>query len=127
LSISKTVSPNPVPASGQATITLVVTNVGAGPCPSGAFPGTTIRDNQPIGLAFAGPITANQSTWQCGFEVPVPNATCASQSTLPSNATVTVTFKVTMTLPGTAIQNCATVSNQSDSNPANNQSCVTVT
>ena len=129
LAITKSVNPNPVRSGQQITITLTVTNVGTGPCPPGAFPGTIVRDNQPAGLAFTpGLVAASQPGWQCGFEIPTPNLTCATPNQLSSGYTVTFTFSgttVTAT-PGSVIQNCATVTNQNDANPANNQSCVSI-
>ncbi len=126
LAIKKTVSPNPVASGKQVTITLTVTNVGMAPCPPGPFPGTGVRDNQPAGLTFTAPPTSLPG-WQCSLEVPSSNATCATQSPLPLPYMGTFTFPATVTAPpGSHIQNCGTVTNANDTNPTNNQSCVTI-
>lgn len=132
LAIQKEVTPNPVASGGTVTFTLTVTNVGKADCQPGPFPGTIVRDNQPAGLAFpAQLVSVNQPGWQCSFEVPTPNLTCATMNTLPVNYQVTFTFTATVTAsPGSSIQNCATVTNANDTSPpndlANNQSCVTI-
>jgi uncharacterized repeat protein (TIGR01451 family) len=129
LKITKTVQPNPVPSGQQVTITLTVQNVGTAPCQPGPFPGTIVRDNKPTGI---GSFTLTPATappgWQCSLEVPSGNLTCATPNTLPVGYSATFTFTGTVTAPpGSNIQNCATVSNPNDTNPANNQSCVTIT
>jgi uncharacterized repeat protein (TIGR01451 family) len=131
LKITKTVSPNPVQSGQQVTITLTMQNVGTAPCSPGPFPGTIVRDNKPNGLTFNLPVSINQSggnaAWQCGLEQPAGNVTCATPNTLPAGYSATFQFTATVTAPaGSTIQNCATVTNQNDTNPANNQSCVTI-
>jgi len=113
--------------SGQAaTVTIHVFNIRTG-CFPGAFPGTVVRDNQPTGLTFTAPPVVNQPGWQCGLEVPVHNATCATQNTLQAGYSVTFQINATVTAPpGSSVTNCATVSNPDDIDPANNQACVTI-
>jgi uncharacterized repeat protein (TIGR01451 family) len=132
LKITKTVQPNPVPSGQQVTVTLTVQNVGTGTCPPGPFPGTVVSDPKPSGLTFNLPVSISQSggsaTWQCGLGVPTGDLSCATQDPLPPGYSATFTFTATVTAPpGSNIQNCATVSNQNDANPANNKSCVTIT
>jgi uncharacterized repeat protein (TIGR01451 family) len=132
LKITKTVQPNPVQSGQQVTITLTVQNVGTGTCPPGPFPGTVVSDPRPSGLTFNLPVSISQSggsaTWQCGLGVPTGDLSCATQDPLPPGYSATFTFTATVTAPpGSNIQNCATVSNQNDANPANNKSCVTIT
>ncbi|MCS7274393.1 MAG: SpaA isopeptide-forming pilin-related protein, partial [Candidatus Bipolaricaulota bacterium] len=128
LTIRKSVSPNPVLSGQQVTITLTVQNVGNAPCPPGPFPGTIVRDNKPAGI---GSFTLTSATapagWQCGLEMPAGNLTCATPNPLPPGYTATFTFTASVTAPpGSTIQNCATVTNPNDTNPTNNQSCVTI-
>ncbi|MCS6936142.1 MAG: LamG domain-containing protein [Candidatus Bipolaricaulota bacterium] len=128
LQIRKSVSPNPVLSGQQVTITLTVQNVGNAPCPPGPFPGTIVRDNKPAGI---GSFTLTSATapagWQCGLEMPAGNLTCATPNPLPPGYTATFTFTASVTAPpGSTIQNCATVTNPNDTNPTNNQSCVTI-
>lgn len=126
LQIRKSVSPNPVQSGGTVTITLTVMNVGMGPCPGGAgTPGTTVQDIKPAGLTFNPPVTVSPPGWACSF--PAGNLLCNHPLPLPVGYVATFTFTATVTAPaGSNIQNCATVSNPGDINPANNQSCVTI-
>jgi uncharacterized repeat protein (TIGR01451 family) len=129
LKITKAVSPNPVQSGQQVTITLIMQNVGTGSCPPGPqIFGTAVQDPRPAGLTFTAPPVPNQPGWQCSLGVPTGNASCGGPGlTLPPNYTVTFTLNATVTAPaGSTIQNCATVTNQNDTNPANNQSCVTI-
>src|ERR1019366_6784461 len=86
---------------GQPIIILTVVNVGTGLCPAG----TTVSDNQPSGLTFAPPISANQSGWSCMFAVSSNDLTCTTQAQLPAGYSVTFTFPVTVTAGPTSIQN----------------------
>ncbi|MCX8103780.1 MAG: DUF11 domain-containing protein, partial [Candidatus Bipolaricaulota bacterium] len=63
--------------------------------------------------------------WSCS--VAANGVTCHTPGTLPAGYSATFTFTATVTAPaGSQIQNCATVTNANDTNPANNQSCVTI-
>jgi hypothetical protein len=127
LEIKKTVSPNPLVSGQPATVTMTVTNVGDAACPPGPFPGTIVRDPKPAGLTL-GSTTANQPVWQCGLGVPTGDASCAATGlTMPVGNSVTFTIMGNVTAgPGSQVTNCATVINQNDTNPANDNSCVTI-
>ncbi|MBI3460455.1 DUF11 domain-containing protein [Candidatus Acetothermia bacterium] len=122
LKMEKKVQPNPVQSGQQVTITLVLTNVGNGPC----GPDTVVQDPKPTGLTFNPPVVVSPSAgWSCNF--PGGNLSCVTASTLPAGYQATFTFTATVTaLAGSSIQNCATVSNPNDTNTGNNQSCVTI-
>ena len=128
LEIKKTVSPNPLVSGQPATVTMTVTNVGNAACPPGSFPGTTVQDPKPAGLTFTAPPTANQPVWQCSLGVPTGDASCAATGlTMPPGDSATFTIKGNVTAgPGSEVTNCARVSNQNDTNPANDSSCVTL-
>ncbi|MDX6384542.1 MAG: hypothetical protein QOK48_2115, partial [Blastocatellia bacterium] len=112
LKIEKKVQPTLVKGQ-QATATITVTNVGGALC-SGP---TTVTEAVPAGLTL---VSASGPGWVCS------GAVCTYANSIPVNGSVSVTYTFNVTAqPGTAIQNCATVSNQNDNNPANNQSCVT--
>lgn len=131
LQIRKTVSPNPVNSGQPVTVTLTVTNVGNGPC----GPDTVVQDPPTPGLSITSPPalvsqSGGTATWSCLSLA--GNVQCVTGSTLPAGYSATFTFTATPTVappPGGSvnIQNCATVTNPNDTNPANNQSCVTIT
>jgi len=124
LEIKKVVNPSPLVSGQPATVTIQVVNLRT-LCFPGAFPGTAVRDNQPTGLTFTAVV--NQPGWQCGLELPVHNATCATQNTLQQGYLATFQINAMVTaLPGSSVTNCATVSNPEDIDPANNQACVTI-
>lgn len=126
LKITKTMSPTPLVSGQTVMVTLTVVNLGPGACAPGAFPGTTLRDDTPPGLTFTGQLTPDQPGWSCSLESPSGNATCASPGTLPNGYAVTFTINAKVTAPPRAIvTNCAQITNQNDTNPTNNRSCVT--
>jgi hypothetical protein len=116
LQISKTIDTTSKP--GVYVITVTVTNVGSGQCPSGE----TVNDPQPIGIVYTSAPSVTESggtagwtctpTWQCGAANPLPPG---------YSATFTLTAQAK---PGA--QNCATVSDVADNNPQNNRACATV-
>jgi hypothetical protein len=126
LEIKKSISPNPLVSGQPATVTIAVTNVGA-PCPPGSYPWTYVQDPEPAGLNFTA-VIANPPGWSCAIGFGLPDeAHCRNNSTLPTAYTVSIFFHGTVHAPpGSTITNCATVSNQNDTNPANNKSCVIV-
>jgi thermitase len=128
LEIRKTISPVPLVSGQSATITITVTSVGTAACAPSGIAGTAMQDMKPAGLTFTAPPSANQPGWQCSLGIPTGDASCGGPGlTLPPGYSVAFTIKATVTAPpGTAIQNCATVTNANDTNAANNQSCVTV-
>lgn len=113
LAIKKTVNPSPLVSGQQATVTITVTNVGTAPCPGP----TTVTETVPTGLTL---VSAGGPGWTCVGPV------CTYPLPIPVNGSVSVTYTFNVTAPpGTAIQNCATVSNPNDPNAANNRDCVT--
>jgi uncharacterized repeat protein (TIGR01451 family) len=130
LQIRKSVTPNPVQSGQPVTITLTVQNVGTAPC----GPDTVVQDPPTPGLTVPSQTVAigqsgGTAAWGC--LILGGGVQCVTASTLPVGYTATFTFTATVTIappPGGVanIQNCATVKNPSDTNPANNQSCVTI-
>jgi uncharacterized repeat protein (TIGR01451 family) len=126
LAIRKSVSPGSVPSGQPVTVTLLVQNVSNGPCP----PDTRVQDPSTPGLTVPSQtVSVTQSggpaAWSC--LVFAGGVNCITAGTLPPGYQATFTFMATVTAPaGSPIQNCATVSNPNDTNPANNQSCVTI-
>jgi uncharacterized repeat protein (TIGR01451 family) len=117
LAIKKEVKPSPLVSGQPATVTITVTNVGNAPCPGP----TTVTETVPPGLTL---VSASGPGWSCIGPI------CTYPLPIPVNGSVSVTYTFNVTAPpGTAITNCATVSNPNDplnpSNPGNNQSCVT--
>jgi uncharacterized repeat protein (TIGR01451 family) len=117
LAIKKEVKPSPLVSGQPATVTITVTNVGNAPCPGP----TTVTETVPTGLTL---VSASGPGWSCIGPI------CTYPLPIPVNGSVSVTYTFNVTAPpGTAITNCATVSNPNDplnpSNPGNNQSCVT--
>lgn len=137
LQITKTMSPTPLMSTQPATVTLTVANAGTAPCvglsqfpnPIPGFPlffgGTTVGDTKPAGLTFTGPPVATPATgWSCSL--PSGNASCFNLAPLAPGYTATFTIPATVTAqPGATVTNCGQTSNISDTNTANNQSCVT--
>jgi len=128
LEIKKTISPSPLVSGQPATTTITVTNVGNAACLPGPISGTGVQDPKPAGLTFAAPPVPNQPGWQCSLGIPTGDASCGSPGlTLPPGYSGTFTINATVNAPpGSAIKNCATVSNVNDTNSANNQSCVKI-
>jgi uncharacterized repeat protein (TIGR01451 family) len=118
LAIRKDVRPNPVASGGQVTVVLTITNVGTAACPGP----TTVTETIPAGLSF---VSASGIGWSClSF---LGNVVCTYPGTIPVGGSTSITLVFTVTArPGTRIENCATVSNPNDANPANNRACVTI-
>ncbi len=133
LAIKKSATPNPVQSGGQVTVSLAVTNVGAGPCSPGAV-AIQMQDIKPAGLIFNPTVVVVVGSnpqpaagpWNCSFIG--GNLSCPNYSTLQPGYQVTFTFTATVTAPaGSTIQNCATVTSlPGDANQTNNLSCVTI-
>jgi hypothetical protein len=124
--MTKIVSPNPVQGGQPVTITLSVTNVGAGQC-QGV---TTVTDNLPTGLQVLS-VAQGGSLWNCSVTGANPPATVtctwdASIRAVPPGPLPPITITATVTAPPGSSQNCATVTNTNDINTANNTSCVTI-
>jgi uncharacterized repeat protein (TIGR01451 family) len=119
LSVTKTVSPNPVLTSQNLTYTLVVTNLG----PSAAS-SVTVTDALPAGVSVVSAIATAGTCTNVGGII-----TC-SLGNLASNAAATVTIVGTVTAASdiTSIINTASVSaTQFDPNPTNNAATVALT
>jgi uncharacterized repeat protein (TIGR01451 family) len=127
LAIKKTVSPSSVQSGQQVTFTLVVTNVGNGPCQ-----GITTVTDGPLPWLQVASVAQGGSQWNCSVAPPNPGATVsctwnASIQPVPPGSLPTISVTGTVVAAaGSQIQNCANVSNPNDTNPANNQSCATI-
>jgi uncharacterized protein DUF11 len=87
--------------------------------------GTFLSDTKPAGLTFTSPpVVTPAAGWSCSL--PSGNASCFNPAPLAPGYTATFTINATITAqPGTTVTNCGQTSNVSDTNTANNQSCVT--
>jgi uncharacterized repeat protein (TIGR01451 family) len=138
LKIVKTVTPNPVTSGGQVQVKLTVQNVGnatclPGPLPTPYPPGTLVSDPATPGLIVPlqvvtvtlqpGPLVAPVA-WGCAVAMNAVN--CNTLDPIQAGYHVAFAFAATVNAPLGQIQNCSTVTNANDTNPANNQSCVTI-
>ncbi|WP_328997312.1 hypothetical protein OHA18_22925 [Kribbella sp. NBC_00709] len=113
VSITKTAKPDPVPAGGELTYTLVARNNGPSPAQD-----VTVTDTLPDGidLVSATPTQGSCKSTTCTL------GTIASGST----ATITVVVRVPAASTATSLTNVATVTTStSDPNPDNNTASVT--
>jgi len=111
LAIKKEVQPSSVASGQQVTFTLTITNVGSVACPGP----TTVTETVPPGLTL---VSASGFGWLC------VGATCIYPLPIPPGGSVSLAFVFQVTAPaGTVLENCATVSNPSDTNPQNNRAC----
>ena len=119
LAIAKKITPSPVPSGGQVTVTLTVTNVGTAAC---AGP-TTVTETIPPSLSF---VSASGAGWS--FLAFGGNVICTYPGTIPAGGSTSITLVFSVTAkPGTRIENCATLLNANDTNPANNRDCAVIT
>jgi len=124
LKIEKKVEPSPLVSGQQATVSITVTNVGNGPCQ-----GVTTMTDGPLPWLQVTSVAQGGSLWNCSVAPPNPGATvsCTWNAPVPPGPLPTITITGTVVASaGSQIENCATVSNQNDINPQNNQSCVTL-
>jgi uncharacterized repeat protein (TIGR01451 family) len=127
LAIRKSVQPIPMISGQPATYTITVTNLGKGPC-DGV---TTMTDALPPGLQVVS-VAQGGSLWNCSVTGANPPATVtctwdANIQPVPPGPLPPITITVNVTVPaGSTLRNCATVTNPNDTNPANDQSCVTL-
>ncbi len=124
LQIKKEVMPRPLVNGREATVTVTVTNVVGRPgtvCPGP----TTVTDLVPEGMTLVS--ASGPGGWFCA------GSDCTYPLSISSGSSVSVSYILNVAAPpnafiqpGTTIQNCATVTNASDTNQANNECCVTV-
>lgn len=113
VSITKTAKPDPVPAGGEVTYTLVARNNGPSPAQD-----VTVTDTLPDGVEL---VSATPTQGSC------KSATC-TLGTIASGttATISVVVRVPAASAATSLTNVATVTTStSDPNPDNNTSSVT--
>src|SRR4029079_2108156 len=119
LSITKTVSPDPVTTGDDLTYTVTVTNNGPDPATS-----VTVTDNLPAETTFVS--CSSTGGGVCGGSGNNRTVTFAS---LTSGASETITFVANVNcsvIDGTVISNTATVdSSTPDPDPSNNSSTAT--
>ena len=126
LAITKTAQPTPLISGQPASFTITVTNLGIASCPGI----TTMTDILPPGLQVVS-VAQGGSLWNCSVlgANPPATVTCtwdASIQPVPPGPLPPITITVNVTAPaGSQLRNCATVDNPNDTNPANDQSCVT--
>ncbi|MDX6446522.1 MAG: hypothetical protein QOH71_3596 [Blastocatellia bacterium] len=114
LQIKKEMKPNPLVSGQQATATITVKNVGAGPCHGP----TKVAESMPAGLTL---VSATVPGGSCVLSTGV----CNYAPAIPAGGSVVFTYVFNVTAqPGTVIKNCETLKNASDSNPANNKACI---
>jgi uncharacterized repeat protein (TIGR01451 family)/fimbrial isopeptide formation D2 family protein len=116
LKITKDMKPNPVVSGQQATATITVTNVGSGPCHGP----TSVTESNPPGLLLA---SANVAGGSCVLGT----GTCNYPPVIPVGVTIVFTYVFNVNAqPGAVFENCASLKNSEDKNPANNGICVPV-
>jgi hypothetical protein len=116
LKITKDMKPNPVVNGQQATATITVTNVGSGPCHGP----TSVTESNPPGLLLA---SANVAGGSCVLGT----GTCNYPPVIPVGVTIVFTYVFNVNAqPGAVFENCASLKNSEDKNPANNGICVPV-
>lgn len=118
LALAKTASPDPVPAGGQVTYVVLVTNAG----PSDAAD-VTVTDPLPAGAV----LVPEKSSPGCAV-AQAPTVTCALGTLAPSaTATVTIVADVAGSLPAGQLSNTASVSSTTpDPEPGNNSGTAAV-
>ncbi|MCX7750741.1 MAG: DUF11 domain-containing protein, partial [Candidatus Bipolaricaulota bacterium] len=104
----------PLLAAAGYKVTVTVVNAGTGSCPGP----TSVTEHGIPGLTL---VSASGPGWTC------VGGTCTYAAAIPPGGTATVTYTYTGTLPpGTAIENCVTVENKNDTDPANNRCCAPI-
>jgi len=117
LEIRKEMKPNPLVSGQQATATITVKNVGAGPCHGP----TQMAESMPAGLTL---ISATVPGGSCVLATGV----CNYAPAIPAGGFVVFTYVFNVTAqPGTSFENCAKLKNSEDTNPTNNGTCVPLT
>jgi von Willebrand factor type A domain/Domain of unknown function DUF11 len=118
----------PVPGVTNTSYSLVVTNVGAAFAGNGAI---VVSDPAPAGVTYTGVSWTALGDWACTFTASAVNCNYIGNGPTSVGALLG-TIKVTATASGDGPwMNCATVAVDAgagtDSDPTNNQSCVTLT
>jgi len=115
LEITKTGSPEPVPAGSNVTYTITITNNG----PNAAI-NASWNDVLPLPLTFVS--LSPQAGWTCNTPTPGTNGTvtCTNPSFAVGNVVFTLVANVPPATPPGPISNTATVSSVADSNTTNN-------
>jgi len=117
LEIKKEVKPNPLVSGQQATVTITVKNVGAGPCHGP----TQVAESMPAGLTL---VSASVPGGNCV----VSSGVCTYPPAILAGGSVVFTYVFNVTAPpGASFENCAKLKNSEDTNPTNNGTCVPVT
>jgi uncharacterized repeat protein (TIGR01451 family) len=117
LQIKKEMKPNPLVSGQQATATITVKNVGAGPCHGP----TKVAESMPAGLTL---VSATVPGGSCVLSTGV----CNYAPAIPAGGSVVFTYVFNVTAqPGASFENCAKLKNSEDTNPTNNGMCVPLT
>ncbi|WP_376791161.1 autotransporter [Thermoflexus sp.] len=116
LAVVKQMDPTGQP--GVYHVSIVVQNIGNGPCPAGA----QMMDTPPSGMSFSGPLIINESgasaNWSCS------GTSCTAGNTLPPG--YYGVFSFTATVQQKPVTNCARLLSPADIHTSNNTGCVTV-
>jgi len=124
LSVTKVDTPDPVPAGGNLTYAITVTNAGPGNAAS-----ATLTDTLPAGMTFVS--LSSPGGWSCTTPAVGASGTvsCSNPSLGVGSGVFTLTVAVDpLTPPGSILTNTATVSSGStDPNPGNESGSATTT
>lgn len=119
LAVTKRMDPTSQP--NVYIVTIVVQNIGSGPCPAGA----QLTDSPPTGMTFSGPLTITEpgasGNWSCS------GTACTAGNPLPAG--YYGAFSFTATVSQKPVTNCARVLAHpvsADPNQSNNSSCVAI-
>ncbi|MCA1691860.1 MAG: DUF11 domain-containing protein [Actinobacteria bacterium] len=124
LRLEKTMAPTTLVSGATALITVTVKNVGTGNCVGTSTQPTVFTDGPVTGLTFNGQPTSSRTSWFCGF-FDAATVGCSNPTTIGPGNTTVFTIRVTVTEPAPGpVENCATISNPNDKNPANDRDCV---
>lgn len=109
---------DPTGQLGVYHVSIVVQNIGSGPCPAGA----QLIDPPPSGVSFSGPLTITEpgvsGNWSCS------GTSCTAGNALPPG--YYGVFSFTATVQQKPVTNCARVLHPADINGSNNAGCATV-
>lgn len=127
LEIKKDLKTKPAVAGAASSYTLTVTNLG----PGLSSQPIVVADSLPSGLSLMGTPTATPAS--AGFSCASfagPTVVCTSTTPMPAGSSVQITIPVIVTQTAGTVKNCARVTAAgdatfADSNPQNNDSCVT--